>query len=97
MDNQYICQQNYPSSRSLSLPNYPQNYPQNYQQINLSNVNPKTLDSKTKTSIINQNISHSSNGLYKICPIMNSIRFPYKNTYDPGSINSICKWSNFEF
>lgn len=61
------------------------------QQMNYGNINPRTFDSKYKTSVINQNIFHSGHGMYKICPVVNSIRIPYKNSYNPGTINNICK------
>ena len=55
------------------------------------NIDPKNIDPKIKNQIINQNIYHSGYGNYKACPTTPSIKFPYKNSYNPGTINSICK------
>jgi hypothetical protein len=63
----------------------------NYQQVNFSKMNPRTFDPKIKTQIVNHNIYHSGFGNYKVCPVMASVKFPYKNAYNPGTINSICK------
>jgi hypothetical protein len=60
-------------------------------QINFGNVNPQSFDPKVKNQIVNQNIYHSGYGNYKVCLVTNSIKFPYKNTYNPGTINNICK------
>lgn len=61
------------------------------QNINFGNMHPKSFDPKIKNQIINQNIYHSGYGNYKMCPMFGSIRFPYKNDYNPGPITSICK------
>jgi hypothetical protein len=58
---------------------------------NLSIINPKNFDPRIKTQLINQNIFHSGHGNYKICPITGSIKFPYKNNYNPGTIDNLCK------
>lgn len=75
--------------------NYQQNMQNGYQyqqpQANFSNMNPQTFDPKVKNQLINQNIYHSGYGNYKVCLIMNSVKFPYKNTYNPGTISTICK------
>jgi hypothetical protein len=58
--------------------------------MNYGNVNPKNFDPKIKNQIMNQNIYHSGYGNYKMCPTVGSIRFPYKNSYDPKTINEQC-------
>src|ERR1700678_3156102 len=65
---------------------------QNMQQtVNFGNTNPRAFDPRARTTVMNHNIYHSGHGMYKICPVMNSLRVPYKNSYNPGTINSICK------
>lgn len=56
-------------------------------------INPKNIDKKDKESIIRQNIYHSKNGDYKLCPEPKIVKFPYiVNSYiEP--INAVCKVS----
>lgn len=72
---------------------YQQQYPQQqqYQQANFSAVNPQSFDPKLKNQLVNQNIYHAGYGSYKVCLVQNSVKFPYKNSYHPGAINSVCK------
>jgi len=74
---------------------YQQNMQNGYQyqqpQANFSNMNPQSFDPKVKNQLINQNIFHSGYGNYKVCLIMNSVKFPYKNSYNPGTISAVCK------
>lgn len=62
----------------------------NFNNTRYENIDPKTLDMKTKNFLIQQNIYHSGNGDYKLCPIMNPIEFSYKSSCNPGTIDSIC-------
>lgn len=73
-------------------PSYNQN-PQNPQTAfqQMSNINPRNLNPKVKNNIVNQNIYHAGYGNYKVCPVQASVKFPYKNTYNPGTINVVGK------
>ena len=66
-------------------------YQQNTQHTSFANYNPKSFDPKLKNQLVNQNIYHSGYGNYKVCPVMISVKFPYKNTYNPGPINNVCR------
>jgi hypothetical protein len=59
--------------------------------MQLSNVNPRQLDEKVKNKWINDNIMHSGHGIYKLCPVVPSLRFKHMTNYDSGKINEICK------
>ena len=52
--------------------------------------NPQTFDPRIKNHVTNQNIYNSSQGNY-VCPISDSIKFSYKNDYNPGPIDNVCK------
>ncbi len=60
-------------------------------QFDYSKQHPKSFDPKIKTQLINQNIYQSSYGNYKVCPTGSSVKLPYKKSYSPGPITSICK------
>lgn len=55
------------------------------------NIYYKNLDPRIRTHFIHQNIFHSLDGIYKVCPINGSIKLSYKSEYNPGTINSLCK------
>lgn len=61
------------------------------QSPNFAGMDPKSFDPKVKNHIVHQNIYHSGYGNYKVCPVMPSIKFPYKSAYNPGTINSVCR------
>lgn len=61
------------------------------QSVNFASMDPKNFDPKVKNHIVHQNIYHAGYGNYKVCPVMASVKFPYKNTYNPGTINSVCR------
>jgi hypothetical protein len=54
-------------------------------------MNPRNFDQKIKNSIVNQNIYHAGYGNYKVCPMCPSIKFPYRSSYNPNTINNVCK------
>ncbi len=58
---------------------------------NITNVCYKNLDPRIRTHFIHQNIYHSLDGIYKVCPINGSMKLSYKSEYNPGTINSLCK------
>lgn len=64
-----------------------------YQQqtVNFANTDPKNFDPKVKNHIVHQNIYHSGYGNYKVCPVAPSVKLPYKSSYAPGTINSVCR------
>lgn len=87
--NQHNSYNNHNEQNGKQYVNQNQNI--NAQSIDYSLINPKSFGHKEKTQFINQNIYHSGFGDYKICPTNPSVRFPYRNSYNPGTINNICK------